>query len=264
MTVPAVSIPRRRALMGRYALWQAGDFVINVGIITIILFGLLGVIAIMQIRLNEQYFIASHRTMPLAGRLGPFLEVFAMFTMVGPIIAMSGVVSQDRTSGYTRFLFAKPVSPRAFYLQSVAVRMIGYLVVGHILVLAYSFYQPPSYTVRFVADMLLSFISVGGILFLFSVASRYDGLLLVVFLLLGSIVRDSWEKAAGIKHAVTFLFPPVNHVGDLHHWVVGVNGVGSMAAVEFPAKWVWWNAGYGLACGILGLYLLRKVPLTKA
>jgi hypothetical protein len=107
------------------------------------------------------------------------------------------------------------------------------------------------------------FVAVGGIVLLLSALSKYDGLLVVVFLLLAEITRESWEKRDGIRHAITYIFPPFNHIGELHAWGVGLSLGNSVAVLDFPVKWALWNAGYGLACGILGLYLLRKLPLTK-
>ena len=71
--------------------------------------------------------------------------------------------------------------------------------------------------------------------------------------------------ASGIKHAVTYLFPPVVKSGDMHNWMLGLTPAGSTAAASlFPWKYALWSAGYGLACVVVGLYLLRKVSLTKA
>jgi hypothetical protein len=87
--------------------------------------------------------------------------------------------------------------------------------------------------------------------------------LVIVFLLMAEITRETWEKRDGIRHAVTYIFPPFNHIGELHSWAVGLTPGNVIAPVDFPVKWALWNTGYGLACGILGLYLLRKIPLTK-
>jgi hypothetical protein len=268
MTAPAVSspgFPRRHARMGRYALWQTSDFVINTAIITIILFGLLGFLSVMQIHTAEQYYGMRHppQPMPLQAKLNIFLQIYGIFATVAPIICLSGIVSQDRTSGYTRFLFAKPVSPRWFYTQSLLIRLAGFLVIGHALLFWYGLYEPPAYTSRFLVDMLVTFASIGGVVFLLSVISKFDGLVSVVVLLVSAIVWGKWETATGFKHALTYLLPPVEKSGDLHQWVLQLNTMGSIGEVAFPTKWALWSAGYGLACMVLGLYLLRKIPLTK-
>jgi hypothetical protein len=264
MTTSTIPVPRRHARLGRYALWQAGDFAMNVGIISVILFALLGVVTWMNLHAMEEFYIARRQPFPLGTKLIVFKDAFAAFVMVAPIISLSGIVSQDRTLGYTRFFFSKPVSPRVYYAQSFLVRLLGYLVVGHVLVLTWAYFELPGYTVRFVGDMVLGFVAVGGIVFLISVVSRFDGLVAIVALLLAEIFWSKWETVTGIKHWLTYLLPPVNHIGDLHAWLVGVDAMASVVPIPFPTKWALWNAGYGLACLALGLYLLRRIPLTKA
>ncbi|HWH52647.1 MAG TPA: hypothetical protein VN651_13950 [Gemmatimonadaceae bacterium] len=264
MTSSVLPLPRRRAHLAVYARWQALDFVMNVGVISLVVFGLLGVIALMDLHSTEVAFAASGKAMPLAGKLMMFMQIWGMFAAVAPLLATTGIVSQDRTAGYSRFLFAKPLSPRSFYLQSWLVRFAGYLVLGTLLVSVYSLYEPPSFGWRFLADMAMSYVAIGGIVFLLSVVTRFDGLLAAVFLLVADVAWAKWEGAPGLKHAVTFLLPPVSHLGAPHYWLLGINQLQKVTDVPFPTKWVVWNVGYGLACLLLGLYLLRKVSLTKA
>jgi hypothetical protein len=272
MTAPVLTAPvSRRARLGRYALWQARDFTMNTAIITIILFGLFGAILVMNIHAQEEMaaamvkrpstrFSANMDVM----KLSMFRDIYGMFTMVAPIIALSGIISQDRSSGFTRFLFAKPLSPRMFYLQSFLIRFAGYLAVGHLLLFWYGLYEPPAYTWHFLADMSISFVTVGGIVLLFSVLSKYDGLIAIAALLVASIFWDKWEHAEGFRKFLPYLLPPIGKVGDMHVWLFGLSAMNSPVTVPFPAKWALWLAGYGLACGVLGLYLLRRIPLTKA
>lgn len=269
MTMPAApSLPlaRRHARMGRYALWQSRDFVMNIAIISIILFALLGFLWIMRIHSMEEPFVrgGAPNPVPDALKISIFLELYGVFATVAPIICLSGIVSQDRSLGYTRFLFSKPAGVRAFYVQSALVRLIGFLLVGLALVWWYSVYEPTGLSARFLGDMLVNFVSIGGIILLLSVFTRYDGLVAIIVLLVSVAVRAQWATATGIKHAVTYLLPPVMQLGEVHRWAVGLNHMQTLAAVEFPTKWALWNMGYGLACAVLGLYLLRKISLTKA
>ena len=95
--------------------------------------------------------------------------------------------------GYTRFLFAKPISVRWYYFQSLLVRTVGYFAIGIVLILAYNYFEPPTLSPKMLADMLVSFVSIGGIVFLVSVVSRYDGLVAIVFLLVSSVI---WGRVA--------------------------------------------------------------------
>jgi len=264
-TIPPVVTPaRRHARLGRYALWQFGDFGFNIAIVTFILFALLGVMFLMQMDAQAVYFASRKMAMPVEAKLQSFSMLLSMFTTVAPFIAMSGVVATDRSNGYTRFLFAKPMSPVRFYAQSVLVRLVGYLVVGCALLLVWSRYAPPGFSLKFVVDLIGAFFAIGGVIFLLSVLSRYDGLVAIVFVLVSAIVWDKWDQATGIRHAVTYLLPPIGKMSATHSWFLGLNGIGNLVPVPFPTKWFLWTSGYGLACLVLGLILLRRVSLTKA
>ncbi|MEP6491421.1 MAG: hypothetical protein ABJF01_02000 [bacterium] len=262
---PTVTEPvRRRARLGRYALWQFGDFGVNVAIITLILFALLGVMFLMNQDAQIAYLASRKMKMPLEAKLQSFTMLLTMFTTVAPFIAMSGVFATDRSNGYTRFLFSKPMSPVRFYAQSVLVRLIGYLAVGCALMLVWSRYSPPGISLRFVADLTGAFFAIGGIIFLLSVVTRYDGLIAIVFVLVSAIAWDKWEQATGLRRAVTYLVPPIGKMKATHAWFLGLNDIGSLVDVPFPTKWFLWTSGYGLACLVLGLVLMRKVSLTKS
>lgn len=265
MTTAALPTPRRRARLDAYTRWHFRDF-IALGVLSAVLFGLLGALQIMQMQTVEAMMAVRkmNNAMPLATKLSQFLGGYGLFAFVGPIICVTGLVSNDRQLGYTRFLFSKPLSVRAYYLNLLFVRLVGFLALGTVLVLAYSYFEPPAYNWRFLVEMTISFVAVGGIVFLLSVVNRYDGLLSVLLLLVATFVRAKWETASGLAHAFTFLFPPVDHAVALRRWVVGIDMLGQLGAVPFPWRWTLWNGGYGLACLLLGLYLLRRVPLTKA
>lgn len=268
MTTPSLVAPLvpRRAQLARYSGWLFRDFAINIGIISVVLFGLLGLLSLMQIHAMQE-MLASRRVpmeVTLASKVRAFLETYQAFLSVAPIICVSGLASQDRTMGFSRFLFAKPVSVRTYYAELLLVRLIGYLVLGAALVTVYSFFEPPALSWKMLVAMTLSFVAMGGIVFLFSVLTRHDGLIAIAFVLVGVLVWGHWGDKTGIGHWATYLFPPSIQSGSLHNWSLGLDSQGGIAQVDFPWKWSTWNAGYGLACGLLGLYLLRRVPLTKA
>ncbi|HXT14424.1 MAG TPA: hypothetical protein VN706_02260 [Gemmatimonadaceae bacterium] len=266
MSAPALStpLPRRHARLGRYAEWQARDFVINIAIITLLLFGMLGWLIHLNMDANEEMMRARHMTMTTPMRLGLFRELFAMFTYVAPIIAVSGIFSVDRSSGYTRFLFAKPVSPPRFYAQSLIVKFAGFLVVSAVLLFVWSRLHPPAFDWKILAAAAIGFVVVGGIVFLTSVLTRFDGLIGIVVLLVGAVVWDKWEHVTGFKHWLTWIAPPTSKLTELHDWALGLNAMGNLVDLPFPTKWAMWNVAYGVACVLLGLVMLRKVPVTKA
>jgi len=264
MTASAASLPSRRARLGRYAVWQARDFGVNIAIVTLVIFGLLGVMFVMNLRSMESYLASRHMEMPVSQKLNMFKEIVAMFTTTAPMIAMSGIVSSDRSNGYTRFLFAKPLSPVRYYAQSALVRFVGYLVLGHVLFFAWGFFEPrPAYSWTLPAMLTGLFVAIGGILFLLSVVTKYDGLIVIVTLLVSAIAWDKWEQAKGLKHALIYLLPPMTKIGEIHGWFIGVNIAGTVMEMPFPARWFWWLSAYGMTCLVSGLIILRRLPLSK-
>ena len=91
MTAASIPFVRRRAQLGRYALWQLWDFGMNVGFLTTLIFALLGVSFLMTLNAQEALEISRHRTMTLGQKLGVFKQLVEMFTSVAPMIAMSGI-----------------------------------------------------------------------------------------------------------------------------------------------------------------------------
>jgi hypothetical protein len=263
LTNPPALLARRHARMGRYAVWQSRDFLFNIAIVTLVIFGMVGWLFHLNLGANEELMRARGMRLTIPMKLNLYLELLGMFATVGPIIAVSGIVSSDRAGGFTRFLFAKPVSPIRFYVQSLLIRFAGYMLIGCVLLFAWSRLHPPAFDWKFFADIAICFVSIGGIVFLASVASRYDGLIAIAFLLLSAVFWEKWETVGGVRHWVTWLLPPTTKFGDIHAWYLGLNAMGTLAELPFATKWVVWNAGYGLACVLLGLVMLRRIPLTK-
>lgn len=266
MTATSLVAPlaRRHGRLGRYALWQARDFGWNIAIVSLLLFGMIGWLMHLTLEAQAAAMQARNFTLPKTAQLNLFQEVLSMFATVGPIVAVSGIVSTDRTSGYTRFLFSKPVSPVWFYAQSLAVRFLGFLAIGCVLMLAWAHFHLPEFSWKFVVDIICCFVSIGGVVFLASVLTRFDGLVAIIFLLLSAVFWGKWELATGFNHYLPWLMNPSYKFGQLHMWFLGVNNFGALVELPFPAKWFTWNIAYGLACVLLGLVMLRRIPLTKA
>jgi hypothetical protein len=258
--------PRRRAQLLRYSLWQCRDYAINLGILSFILFGLLGVLEIMQLHVVAR---GVARNPALAAPFAmmqaqSFEHLFTMYAAVGPILALSGVVSQDRAMGYVRFLFAKPLNPLRFYLQAFVVRGVGFFVVAAILLACYRAFEPSADLARVAAGLALFFVAFGGMVFLGSVLSKYDGLGTIAFLLISVM---AWEKGAsskGVFHYLAYLFPPIEKFSALDDWVSNMHALDPRMAAAFPTKWVAWTVCYGVACLVLGVIMLRKRPLARA
>lgn len=91
------------------------------------------------------------------------------------LIATTGMVSWDRTSGYYRTLFSHPVSPVLYYLQrwvilGLAAALVVPLTGWALLVVSGSFPYSGSLLTRF----LIKYLLLGGLTFAFSTAIRAD------------------------------------------------------------------------------------------
>ena len=114
-----------RGRLARYSLWQFRDFAIDRGIAIMIIGLLWGYTLIEPLR----------RTMGAAFAIGPgspawplVITVTSSIVSVSVLIALNGIVSNDRKMGYYRFLFSKPVTPVAYYTQLFFVYMAGVLI----------------------------------------------------------------------------------------------------------------------------------------
>ncbi len=265
MTAPSIPLPRRRARLGRYSLWQIRDFTINTAIVTIVLFGLLGALFIAQIHAQTEMFAATHRPLPPTLALHTYNELLSMFSFTAPILAMNGILATDRVSGYTRFLFAKPLSVPAYYAQSLVVRLVGFIAVACVMQALWGRFESPALSWKFVVDMTAFVVTIGGIIFALSALTKYDGLIAVMLMLLTALLRERWMGSTGVLHAAAYVFPPLGRLNDVQSWFIGLDPLSDAATgVPFPTKWFWWNVGYGLAAFAIGFAILRKRSLTKA
>jgi hypothetical protein len=100
-----------RARVGRYAEWQLRDYILGAGGITIVFVALL-------------IWAGSRTTTISEGAVThPSLDwLVNVVSLLGSIFATSNLISEDRSRGYYRFLFAKPLNPIRFYGQAFVLR----------------------------------------------------------------------------------------------------------------------------------------------
>ena len=244
-----------RGRLAWYALFQLRDYVLEKGIVTAVLSVLMASMPIMAFR--QAYGPAWAAGQPGAARMTQLLGGLAvMIASLATLFAVNGISSIDRQRGYYRFLFAKPVSVTRYYAQDFAVRLVGVLVVIAVLVGLLAVAAPgapPQLGVIAVAALVYALL--GGLGFLLSALVRFDGLLLLLVWLGTTILHAIFGDDAGAIRPVLRILPPVHkldaalaaHVGDS----------ASFAASDFA-----WVVGYGLACFLAGLVVLRRRSLV--
>jgi len=235
-----------RARMWRYARWQFAEFATQRATIMLLVAGLVAYFFFQAVGSNE--FVTREKFIKILTS-----SMLGVAVPLGTLIAMRGIVSEDRHQGYHRFLFSKPVSVTRYYLQAFLVQATGVMAVAALLaiipaVLSLTFAQViPALLVSALFVMLA-----GGVQFLFSVFSRSDWAWTVFALGVSPMVQGLgrqyefwWLKAIG------WLLPPMDAFGRV---------VASLLANTEPLAVIdiFWVAAYGAACVAGGLHLLRR------
>ena len=240
-----------RGRLGQYTLWQFRDFVVERGIAIVLIGLMLGYVLIEPLRraLGPAFSI----DVKSPGR--PVLVmVSSSIVSLAVLIAVNGIVSTDRKMGYYRFLFAKPVSPFAYYAQLFFVYMAG--VIASMLVLSgLLHWVVPSFSIfHFLVYTAVVFVAMGGIGFFISVATRFDWLTLAAVWLGSRILRDIYGEKPGLRSKLVQVLPPVHKLNDLATDIIA-NGTAVASDVV-------WLMAYGAVFFVLGLVLLRYGPLA--
>jgi hypothetical protein len=237
--------------LAKYSLWQFRDFVVERGIAIVIIGLLLGYVLIEPLRRAMGVGFSIDPASPARPVL---IMVSSSIVSLAVLIAVNGIVSTDRKMGYYRFLFAKPVSPVAYYAQLFFVYMAG--VMTAMLVLSGLLHSVvPSFSiVHFLLYTALVFVAMGGIGFFISVATRFDWLTLAAVWLGSRVLRDIYGVKPGLPGKLVQILPPVHRLNDLATDIIANGTAGTSDVV--------WLAGYGAVFFVLGLLLLRYGPLA--
>lgn len=240
-----------RGRLAKYSLWQFRDFAVERGIAIVLIGLMLGYVLIEPLRLTLGPAFSIGATSPARPVI---IMVSSSIVSLAVLIAVNGIVSTDRKAGYYRFLFAKPVSPVAYYAQLFFVYMAG--VIATMLVLSGLLHAAlPSFSiVNFLLYTGVVFVAMGGIGFFISVATRFDWLTLAAVWLGSRILRDVYGVKPGLPGKLVQILPPVHKLNDMATDIIA-NGTAVASDVV-------WLMGYGAVFFVLGLLLLRYGPLA--
>ena len=240
-----------KARLGRYALWQARDFVFDRALA--ILFTGAAIVFINRVLFAAGSVAASARGGTDALRFGGLVMkgVLDLTWAIVPLLAVRGISSDDRKEGRYRLLFAKPVSVPRFYAQAFLVNGALSMICAALLVAGTRLIVPLA--ARTAGDAMLifatSYLLVGGLLFLFSAIFRWDWVAVAV-LVSGAVYLAAKFPDARWLH----LFPPVWRI------LLQFGSLPKLAAVDSRSLAL--AAAYGVACFLLGLLVLRRRPLA--
>jgi hypothetical protein len=237
--------------LARYSIWQFRDFVIDRGIAIMIIGLLWGYTLVEPLR----------RTMGAAFAIGPaspawplVITVTSSVVSLSVLIALNGIVSNDRKMGYYRFLFSKPVSAVAYYAQLFFVYMAGVLTAMVLLSGVLHTVVPTFNIFNYLLYAAIIYIAMGGIGFFLSVATRFDWVTLVAVWLGSRILREFYGPKPGWRSKAVELLPPVHKLDDVSMSLI-TNGTAHTSDVL-------WLIGYGALFFALGLLILRRGSLA--
>ncbi|MDB4886127.1 MAG: hypothetical protein JWN79_1565 [Gemmatimonadetes bacterium] len=266
-------IPPRRAHLARYGLWQLRDYAINRGAPTLLVAALFGALPLfsllrglqasiertppryLQLMIARHGSIELYRQSMLHELSGGFLRSFlGTVVFLGALLAMNGLVSNDRKLGHYRFLFSKPVSPLRYYGQAFLLHWAGFLLVVIALAALYGAYVEPVLTPTFVAVLASVFLMYGGVAFLMTTLVRWDWLALAASVIASQVLWDRFGASTSVLAKLLYLLPPIHRTGDLYTALVG--------GTALPGHTLEWIAAYGAVCLVAGLVVLRTRRLA--
>ncbi len=240
-----------RGRLGRYSLWQFRDFVMDRGIAIVIIGFLWGYVMFEPLRRAMGAQWTGDQTSPV---WTVALQVSSAIVSLSVLIALNGITSTDRKSGYYRFLFSKPVNPVLYYAQTFFVYMVGVLAAMLILSSLFHIIFPAFNITYFLTYTALIYVAMGGIGFFLSVATRYDWLTLAAVWLGSRILRGVYGPKGDWRSKAVELLPPVHRLDDVANSLIG-RGTAQTSDVV-------WLLGYGLVFFVAGLIILRMGSLA--
>lgn len=189
-----------------------------------------------------------------------FELLLAAFAFVAGAVAAHGVVSHHRTRGYDRLVFSRPVSPVRYYTQGFVLGGLGAVVLGIVGAEIYAVAVHPVSLPGVAGYVALAWLLVGGLAFLLSTITAFHlpilGLVVAVDLAVDHFAgRLSTAGAGPVAAAVQFVLPPA-------HVLVTLRGVFARGLPIDPLA-IAWPAGFGAACIVVAMVLLRRRPFRS-
>lgn len=233
-----------RARLGSYALWQLRDYALTRGVPTLII----GALLLFQIRLMMNQVGGGLEAVAFVSQL------LATFVVIGALIAINGIISNDRRQGYYRFLFAKPLAIPRYYVQAFLIHGAGLVLGSALFLLAVWGVSGAATPARTVLYPALYYVLLGGLGFLFSSLLRNDWVLIVATLALTQVLRWRWADDPGaLGWMVRWLLPPFHVFEDVRTTL--------LAGTMPEAAMMLWPLLYGALGVAAGVLVLRKRAL---
>jgi hypothetical protein len=184
-----------------------------------------------------------------------YTALLQFLSLIGPIVAVGGMVSADRAPGLSRFLFAKPIGVSRYYLQMWLLRGLGLLLITAILSAVVHTVAPVPWWGA-VQGIAVTWTLIGGVGFLASVLAPRDSMYVIGLYAVTTLLDQlrTLPDLGWLERPLAVL-PPMHKLGALRTALLGDSG------------WVWADAlhvlGWGLGCVALATVLVRRLPLVR-
>lgn len=191
-----------------------------------------------------------------------YLQMVALFLPLGAFLGSVQLMSQDRHLGHFRFFFSKPVNVVSYYSQQFVVH--GVLFIALYAMITWIFGELTAHqSVRAaIGAATLTWVLVGGVGFLLGALTRFDGTLLAVTYLIAMITQTIVAAAKANTEPLPLWvrglargLPPIHRMDQLR------NQLYSHQLIDMTD--VWYVVGYGGGAFLIGLLLLRRLPLSR-
>ncbi len=243
----------------RYARYQAPEFVTHrLALPLILLVFAAGLPTYVMTKNTPPGWMQSPQGINLARQM--FSQSITLFLPLGAFVAAVGVISADRQQGYFRFLFSKPINILAYYLQTYVLHAIIYVAVFGLIVWGYSAYTIHFSVHRAMEAAVLTFVLIGGLGLLFGAVTRFDAATLIVTYIAALVLQQLTLAPAhgGLPEWLMTVgrgLPPVLKLDTLRDHLY--------AAQPLDSAQLWHVLGYGGGAAVIGLLLLRRLPLSR-
>jgi hypothetical protein len=241
-----------------YLRYQLGDYLLQRAAIPCVLVLFISGIPLWSTLRGQPDFFSGPRGPFFAMQL--YTGAVALFLPVGAFLAGAGIMSTDRQQGYIRFFFSKPINVIAYYVQLYVLHAIVFVLIFGAITWTYGQYTVHFSVHRAMEAAALTFALVGGLGFLFSTLTRFDGglvvLVYVISMTLQQVVAESRDNMIpSWLRLVSRVLPPANTLDQVR------NHLYAREAIDHAQ--VWHVVGYGGAAFLLGLLALRRLPLSR-
>lgn len=189
-----------------------------------------------------------------------FEFVLAAYAFIAGAVAAQNLIARDRSRGYDRVLFSRPLSPAWYYTQGFVLSGLASIVVATLGAELYAVAVHPVSVLGVAAYVGLGWLMIGGLAFLLSAVTAFHAPILA--LLLGAdLALDRYASALratggnALIDTAQYLLPPGHVVAALREPFA--------RGVAVDPRVVAWPVGFGLACLVVAVIRLRRRPFRS-